>query len=812
MCYFPFRSGSRRDLQSLAAVIVLFLIAGFQAVYGQCITNTPNPGCVHFQLRTSSADDQYTNSPSQTMEQWFQTHLWEMQVYSPYFDSRLSWYPRAVTYFESYGIHLDDPLVSEHPEWILKDPYGNWLYLNWGCTGSSCPQYAFDFANPAFIQYQIAALQTMMNAGYIGVWLDDVDLNMETSNGAGTTVAPIDSTTGQVMTQTAWEQHMADYVTAIRQAFPNTQMIHNAIWYAGSQPAGSDPYVQQEIQAADYINLERGVSDPGVTAGTGEYSLYSMLNYIDVVHSLGKKVVIEELNFNGDYGLAGYFLISSGIDALGNTAVTPDNWWSGYDVDLGTPLGARYSWNNVFRRDYTGGIVVLNPNGASTVSLTLPGTYTTTSGTQVTEVTLSGGQAAVLMAPVATTSEPAPTCSFSLAPASAISPSSGGSGSFSVGVSSGCSWTASTTYSWLHVVSVNSTSGTDASAGTGAGTVAYSVDPNTSTSQQSGTFTVGNQSFSITQSAAVATPTPSSPDLALNQPATQSSTYDPGFTDASNAVDGNTDGAYADGSVSHTELDQNAWWQVDLGAPAAINTIVIWNRTDCCGARLSDYWVFVSDTPFLDTDTPTTLQNRAGTWSSHQTVEPNPSSILTVPAAQGRYVRVQLSGANYLSLAEVQVYGTFVTATGVDLALNQNASQSSTYDPGFTDASNAVDGNTDGVYADGSVSHTEMDQNAWWEVDLGAPASIGSIVIWNRTDCCGARLSDYWVFVSDIPFLDTDTPTTLQNRAGTWAIHQTVEPNPSSSISVPAAPGRYVRVQLSGTNYLSLAEVQVYGQ
>src|SRR5664279_2551743 len=118
---------------------------------------------------------------------------------------------------------------------------------------------------------------------------------------------------------------------------------------------------------------------------------------------------------------------------------------------------------------------------------------------------------------------------------------------------------------------------------------------------------------------------------------------------AASAIDGNTDGNFYDGSVTHTYLDTNAWWQVDLGASATINSVVVWNRTDCCGDRLGDYWVFVSNTPFGATDTPAILQSRAGTWSSHQTSAPNAST--TIPAsATGRYVRIQLSGANYLSL------------------------------------------------------------------------------------------------------------------------------------------------------------------
>ena len=291
----------------------------------------------------------------------------------------------------------------------------------------------------------------------------------------------------------------------------------------------------------------------------------------------------------------------------------------------------------------------------------------------------------------------------------------------------------------------------------------------------------------------------SGPAPMTGKSATQSSTFQP----ASRAVDGNTDGNLANNSVAHTYFDSNAWWQVDLGAQTPIGSVVVWNRTDCCGSRLSDYWVFVSNTPFLATDTPATLQNRAGTFSSHQTTAPGPSAAIAIGGAVGQYVRIQLSGADYLQLAEVQVFSIELP----NLSAGKTATQSSTFQP----ASRAVDGNTDGNLANNSVSHTYSDANAWWQVDLGTPSLVNSVVIWNRTDCCASRLADYWVFVSNNPFVATDTPATLQNRAGTWNSHQTSAPNPSAAILAGGAQGRYVRVQLSGTDYLNLAEVQVYG-
>ena len=143
--------------------------------------------------------------------------------------------------------------------------------------------------------------------------------------------------------------------------------------------------------------------------------------------------------------------------------------------------------------------------------------------------------------------------------------------------------------------------------------------------------------------------------LAMGRPTAQSSNFNAENAASRMAVDGSTDGNFYHGSVTSTNRDANAWWQVDLGSSKPVRSIVIWNRTDCCGERLSDYWVFLSDTPFRPEDTPATLEKRPGVWSSHQTTAPGPSTKIGV-GVKGRYLRVQLSGVDYLSLAEVQVF------------------------------------------------------------------------------------------------------------------------------------------------------------
>ena len=64
---------------------------------------------------------------------------------------------------------------------------------------------------------------------------------------------------------------------------------------------------------------------------------------------------------------------------------------------------------------------------------------------------------------------------------------------------------------------------------------------------------------------------------------------------ASRAIDGNRNGSWYVGSVTHTDGSSNNWWQVDLGADRSVERIVLYNRTDCCWERLSNFRVSVLD-------------------------------------------------------------------------------------------------------------------------------------------------------------------------------------------------------------------------
>ena len=93
-----------------------------------------------------------------------------------------------------------------------------------------------------------------------------------------------------------------------------------------------------------------------------------------------------------------------------------------------------------------------------------------------------------------------------------------------------------------------------------------------------------------------------------------------------------------------------------------------------------------------------------------------------------RYVRVELPGeGKMIHLAEVQVF-----SQGQNIALLGKASQSSTGFGGKVEY--AIDGNTDGIFNNHSVTHTNIEKNPWLEIDLGSEKLIDNITLWNRTD------------------------------------------------------------------------------
>ena len=156
-----------------------------------------------------------------------------------------------------------------------------------------------------------------------------------------------------------------------------------------------------------------------------------------------------------------------------------------------------------------------------------------------------------------------------------------------------------------------------------------------------------------------------------------------------------------------------------------------------------------------------------------------------------------------------------VSARPDNLALNKPATQSSTGWGG--EASRAVDGNTDGVWDNGSLSHTGKEDNPWWQVDLGSAQPIGQVKVWNRSaddkcgaDSCDKRLHDFWVFASKKPLEPGATPDSIASDPDARVVRVEGVGGYPSAVDFEGFEAQYIRVTQPGTNVeFALAEVEV---
>lgn len=254
---------------------------------------------------------------------------------------------------------------------------------------------------------------------------------------------------------------------------------------------------------------------------------------------------------------------------------------------------------------------------------------------------------------------------------------------------------------------------------------------------------------------------------------------------AANAVDGNTGG----NSWVHSATNTTNFWEIDLGGTIPLDSFTVYARGGLLG-RING-----STISFLD---------HAGATVGSHTVSVSggltDGDSFNVPLLT-RTVRIDKTG-DYLNFMEIELFAE-------NFALGVATSQSSSWGGGYSATGvEATDGNL------GNETHTAAgDALPTLTVDLGKDAySIDSIVIHNRDDCCGDRLSDLVVEVLD----------------GSMAVVQSAAMNPGNALGSPATlgvdfhelfggptTGQFVRISKTGGTgglYLAAGEVQVFGQ
>ncbi|XP_064622615.1 uncharacterized protein LOC135484852 [Lineus longissimus] len=334
-------------------------------------------------------------------------------------------------------------------------------------------------------------------------------------------------------------------------------------------------------------------------------------------------------------------------------------------------------------------------------------------------------------------------------------------------------------------------------------------------------------------------------NLALRMKAWQSTTAKNAV--AGRAVDGNKNTNFKKGTCTRTK-DINKyhhWWAVDMTKPQTVQEVVLTNRGDCCGDRLEEFEILVTNKRPGPMMMRSSLEERCANQDKPMKKGQTFRFKCRRPM-QGRYVVIwKEDNKTPLTLCEVEVYGVGgqdageskskkphktkrvkagnapaknkrhpdYAKLGPNLAQGKKAKQSSTVNNGV--ASRAVDGKRNSDFSKGSCTMTKtIPDNKkgyhWWRVDLGRSRKVSVVYIMNRVDCCANRLHKFEVLVTNSDPSDGDVKPISTNtcvsrsapmKAGEGRFFRCKEP----------VSGRYVIVRKRDrTSSLTLCEVEVY--
>lgn len=253
------------------------------------------------------------------------------------------------------------------------------------------------------------------------------------------------------------------------------------------------------------------------------------------------------------------------------------------------------------------------------------------------------------------------------------------------------------------------------------------------------------------------------------------------------------------------------WAEVDLGQPRDFDKIEIWNRTDCCWMRTNGVYVLA-----LDSSRNVVFQSEPISGIT----DGNRIPVIQFDNARAgftgvQYLRLERTNADYFNIMELRALKTRTVAylpNDSNLTQYGAVAEQSTPNASYP-ASNALDGSLT------NFTHTdEATPNNWWKVTLARESYISKIVVYNRTSCCGNRLINQVLTVSndkgDVLFMHKFI---AEDGVATGSVHTFDMP--------PVLYGRVVKIGLengeangqpitdtSPANYtVSLAEVQVIG-
>ena len=306
------------------------------------------------------------------------------------------------------GVYAPSSEGSTYPEsWYAHDADGNRV------KSRSFGNYMMDMSNPKWWADRASTCTALLaETGFDDCYLDMLGTAPLAPN--YNTAKPIDPRTGEVWTHADLLAADLELAKVVRGADPGGLLASNGLVNGQRyfKPVGQSPVVL--FEELDAVHAEIFLRDKNTPIGTFKTEA-AWKQDVDMLVDVGARAKVAwtttklwnvsssatqaQIDRWHKYALASFLLGTNGRSYFNFSArntvasVLADHPWD--RVPIGDPVSGYTKTGGVYRRDFTGGVALVNPTTAS-VTVSLGGTYRDLNGVQRSSITLQANTGEVL--------------------------------------------------------------------------------------------------------------------------------------------------------------------------------------------------------------------------------------------------------------------------------------------------------------------------------------------------------------------------------------------------------------------------------
>jgi Hypothetical glycosyl hydrolase family 15 len=327
----------------------------------------------------------------------------QSKVYKPWLSAMYAAHPGVVVAAYKSSISAGGEnytyVANNHPSWFLRDRNGHLLHDSYGA-------YLIDPGSDGVRTWTISLAKQAQTDGYNAFFLDSLGTyGLEAFGGT-----PVDPATGKLFTPTTWMAATRGLALAVNNAI-SAPLVGNGLRDGSSyfaSTAGTSSLLDA-VDAAEFEACFRGATF-SPTWYPSESLWLQQVRALEDVQSRGKTALCWTKLYSSataaqqqhwhDFALSSFLLAQQGHEyfyyqgSKSNTALTS---WGETSISLGSPSAARQVSGSLYSRQFTNGMVVVNPSGSS-ASMSLPRSYML-SGKSVNSLTVSAHSGVILTSP-----------------------------------------------------------------------------------------------------------------------------------------------------------------------------------------------------------------------------------------------------------------------------------------------------------------------------------------------------------------------------------------------------------------------------